>query len=130
MNPSSDAPLGGLKILLVEDSDDNRLLVERVLVKRGATVTTAENGEEAVERAAEKDFDVVLMDIQMPVMDGYTAMGVLKERNYRAPVIALTAHAAVEERARTRDAGFATHVTKPIEFAVLTDAIRSVVRPS
>ncbi|RYZ77696.1 MAG: PAS domain S-box protein [Proteobacteria bacterium] len=120
--------LKDIRILLVEDSLDNQFLIKRILNRRGASVTIAENGSVGVNRALELSFDVVLMDIQMPIMDGYTAMQKLREAQYKTPVIALTAHALSDERVKTLMAGFASHVTKPVEIEELVSAIRSVAR--
>ena len=125
-------PLSGMKILLVEDSPDNQFLIHRLLTRMGAAVSIASNGRLGVEAAtAEVDypFDVVLMDIQMPIMDGYQAICELKKLNYQAPVIALTAHAMAEERQKTTRAGFASHVTKPIDRDELIRAIREQSLP-
>ncbi|RYZ77762.1 MAG: PAS domain S-box protein [Proteobacteria bacterium] len=119
-----DQDLKDLRILLVEDSADNQFLIKRILSRRGASVTIAENGSVGVNRALESEFDVVLMDIQMPIMDGYTAMSNLKAANYKTPVIALTAHALSDERQKTQAAGFSSHVTKPVEIEELVMSIQ------
>jgi CheY-like chemotaxis protein len=125
---TAEKPLTDFRILLVEDSLDNQFLIKKLLTKKGATVEVVDNGFAGVHRALESNFDVVLMDIQMPTMDGYSAIQKLKENNYSQPVIALTAHAMTEERMLTKKAGFAAHVTKPITFDLLIDSIRSVAK--
>lgn len=117
--------LQGLRVLLAEDTLDNRVLITHLLENYGATVQTAENGSEALEAVASRDFDVVLMDIQMPHLDGYQTLARLRESGCRLPVLALTAHATLEERARTQAAGFLAHLTKPIDPGNLVRTLRA-----
>ncbi len=110
--------LAGLRVLAAEDVAVNRLVLADLLEQEGAAVVFAENGREAVDRVTREGgaaFDLVLMDIQMPVMDGLEATRHLKTVAPDLPVIGLTAHALAEERGRCRDAGMVDHVTKPIE---------------
>ncbi|HVK60624.1 MAG TPA: response regulator, partial [Bdellovibrionales bacterium] len=107
--------LRGVNVLLADDSPDNRIMVQRVLEKAGAKVQTADNGEEAVQSALKEPFDIILMDIQMPVMDGYEATRSLRRAGFEKPIVALTAHAMKEEREKTRAAGCDAHLTKPID---------------
>ncbi|MCA9245443.1 MAG: response regulator, partial [Phycisphaerales bacterium] len=121
-------PLQGARVLLVEDGPDNQRLISFVLKKAGAEVVTAENGaigcDRALEaRAAGRPFDVILMDMQMPVMDGYAATRQLRDREYAGPVIALTAHAMVEDRQKCRDAGCDDFATKPINRTGLVQMV-------
>jgi PAS domain S-box-containing protein len=120
---SSAQQLHKVKILAVDDSTDNRLLLKLFLKKEGADVIEASNGEEAVRQAESGAFDVVLMDIQMPGMDGYEAVSILRGKGYKGSIIALTAHAMLEEKRRTLASGFDGHVTKPIHQQTLIDAI-------
>lgn len=106
--------LHGLSVLLVDDSADNRVFVQRMLQRAGAQVELAIDGSEAVERALAGSFDVVLMDWQMPVMDGLTATRALRSAGYAGRIVALTAHAMTEQRERTRAAGCDAHLTKPL----------------
>ncbi|MDD5094655.1 MAG: PAS domain S-box protein [Dehalococcoidia bacterium] len=120
--------LEALRILLVEDNADNRLLVQSFLKKTPYQIDTAENGEIAVERFKATDYDLVLMDIQMPVMDGYTATGEIRkwekaQGRDSTPIIALTAHAAREDELKSLQMGCTAHLTKPIKKAHLLDAI-------
>jgi len=113
------ATLSG-RILLAEDGPDNQRLIAFLLRKAGCTVAVADNGQKAVESilAAEKTaepFDVVLMDIQMPIMDGYEATAYLRQNGYTKPVIALTAHAMQEDRERCLGAGCDGYASKPID---------------
>jgi len=117
------------RILLAEDAPDTQVLVSRLLRKVGAEVVVVGNGQEAVDRvlaSQEEDawFDVVLMDMQMPVMDGYTAARRLRSKGYCGPIIALTAHAMVSDRAKCIEAGCDDHTPKPINRRNLLDAIR------
>ncbi len=124
------APLAGFKILLAEDSLDNQYYVEKFLSKNGAIVTVADNGNEAIEKCTKEQYDVILMDIEMPVMDGYEATRKLRQLGYKMPILALTAHAMAEERGKTREAGCDGHLTKPIDTHQLLSALESVLKTS
>ena len=121
--------LHALRILIVDDSPDNRELIRIYLEKAGAQVELASNGEEGLRQAVSKSFDVVLMDIQMPVMDGNSAMQQLKSVNYGRPVIALTAHAMKAEREHSLTLGFADYLTKPINRELLIQTITRLASP-
>ena len=108
--------LPGLRVLLVDDGEENRDLMSVVLQEAGTTYATAENGLEAVEKATEQSWDVILMDMQMPVMDGYTATRTLRSQGYDKPIIALTAHAMQHAEQECRDAGCSGFLTKPVDF--------------
>lgn len=114
-----------VRVLLVEDSVDNQLLVEKVLCRAGMKVKIAKNGLEAVRKARAGNFDVILMDMQMPVLDGYSATRCLRKSGYNKPVIALTAHAMADEMKRTHQAGCDAHLTKPVDFEVLVKTVSS-----
>lgn len=120
--------LSGLRILLVDDSPDNQFLVKRILVKNGADVEVASNGREAVNMAQKSAHNIVLMDIQMPEMDGYQATKTLLTGGYSRPIVALTAHAMVEERAKTKAAGFSGHLTKPLNNEELIETVAGLAR--
>jgi PAS domain S-box-containing protein len=121
--------LDGLRVLLVEDNDINQQVARELMEGVGIAVHVADNGREAVERlegAGEPvPYDVVLMDIQMPEMDGFQATARIRSepRFARLPIVAMTAHATVEERQRCVDAGMVGHVSKPIDPAALYDAL-------
>ncbi len=101
-------------ILVVDDSVDNQLLIARFLKGAGAKVEVADDGEEAIEKASHKNFDVILMDIQMPKIDGLKATRHLRSIGYKNPILALSAHALKEETLRSMEAGCNAHITKPI----------------
>jgi CheY-like chemotaxis protein len=119
----------GRRILLVEDNPVNQRVAQRVLEKLAAEVTTANNGAEALERIAETDFDVVLMDCQMPVMDGFTATRRIRAAGHHAadgrrlPIIALTANVMSEDREQCLAAGMDAHLGKPLEPSQLADCL-------
>jgi PAS domain S-box-containing protein len=115
--------LNGLKVLLVEDSKDNQDIISFFLTKAGATVELADNGIEGVEKTLKGNYNVVLMDIQMPKMDGYQATIKLRQEGYKGPIIALTAHALKEERERCLEAGYSEHMTKPINRKLLIERV-------
>jgi CheY-like chemotaxis protein len=108
------SPLRG-RVLLVEDGADNQRLISLRLRHAGATVTVADNGRTALEHLASETFDLVLMDLQMPMMDGYTAMAQLRRDGCMVPVVALTARAGSAEREKCLAAGFDDYLTKPID---------------
>ena len=116
--PIRDAGTTGLlknrRVLLVEDSPDNQTLFSIYLNRASAKVDIAPDGARGVELALSEDYDVVLMDVQMPVMDGITAVRKLRAAGYSKPIIALTAHAMKEERDRCLRAGYTDFLSKPI----------------
>ena len=106
--------LKGVRVLLAEDGYDNRELVENILHKSGAEVVSVENGRQAVDEAEANWFDVILMDMNMPELDGYAATRLLRDRGYRRPILALTANAMSDDNTRCLDAGCDEHLPKPI----------------
>jgi CheY-like chemotaxis protein/HPt (histidine-containing phosphotransfer) domain-containing protein len=115
--PSAD--LKGIRVLLAEDGYDNRELIHSVLQKAGAQVECVENGKLAVAEAEAKTFDVVLMDMNMPEMDGYQATRLLRDRGYAQPILALTANAMSDDSQRCKEAGCNEYLSKPIDRAKL-----------
>ena len=130
--PSSrGAPAGG-RILLAEDNEDNRILIETYLKGSGYRLVCVENGEEAVERAAAEAFDLILMDMQMPRMDGFAATRAIRQRERGeglppVPILALTAYALEGDRDSSLEAGCDGHLAKPIRKRELLEALRGVL---
>ncbi len=118
--------LSRLHILLAEDSIDNQVLINHYLRSTGARLSIANNGKEAVTKNLEHQFDLVLMDIQMPVMDGFKALAELRAQGYKNPVIAVTAHAMKEEQERALLAGFTDYLTKPLNKALLLSVLEKI----
>lgn len=119
---AADALLG-LKILVVDDAYDNRRLISQILQKQGAAVTLAEDGLRGYRMALAEHFDIVLMDIQMPELDGYSATQKLREAGYQRPIVALTAHAMSEVRRKCLNVGYTDHLTKPIKRLELIETV-------
>lgn len=117
--------LEGLHVLLAEDGYDNRELIQAVLRSAGAVIESVVNGKEAVEKALAEPFDIVLMDMNMPVMDGYEATRELRGKGYQRPILALTANAMSGDTQRCLEAGCNHHLTKPIDRVRLVRTIAS-----
>ncbi|MCH7988132.1 MAG: response regulator [Planctomycetes bacterium] len=119
--------LTGRNILVVDDGEDNQILLSHILKKAGADVTIAANGQIAVDAVLKQKgktpFDVILMDIQMPVLDGYEATKLLRQNGCDFPIIALTAHARPEDRRQSFEAGCNDFMTKPIARAKLLETV-------
>jgi CheY-like chemotaxis protein len=103
------------RILLAEDGRDNQRLLSTLLCDHGAEVVIAENGQIAVDLAAKDPFDLILMDMQMPVMDGYTAAIMLRRRKCATAIVALTAHALDEDREKCLASGCTEYLRKPVD---------------
>jgi len=120
-------PAGFLRVLVVEDNPVNQRLTSRLLEKRGHRVTVTANGREAVESVEKQTFDLILMDVQMPEMDGFEATAVIREREKRnsahTPIIALTAHAMKGDQERCLAAGMDGYLTKPIRSQELDEVL-------
>ena len=127
--PSFEArrDLEGKHVLLIDDSSENRMIVDRFLERAGAIVTTAPDGSEGIRKTLEEHPDVVLMDIQMPIVDGYAATKEIREKGYKGPIIALTAHALKEDRERAMRAGCDGYLTKPLTSGALIGAITTAL---
>ncbi len=122
----------GARILLVEDNEINQQVARELLQNAGMIVTIVNNGKEAVEALENPVFDVVLMDLQMPVMDGYSATRRIREQKpelSKLPIIAMTAHARVEDRNKCLDIGMNDHVTKPIDFNQMLNCLIKWIPP-
>ena len=122
--------LASLSVLVAEDTPANQKVVTTVLKKRGHSVTVAENGREAVEHFKNEPFDVVLMDVQMPVLNGYQATAAIRElerkRGTTTPIIAMTAHAMRGDREKCLEAGMDAYITKPLDVKQLLGLIESI----
>ncbi|MFN8792480.1 MAG: PAS domain-containing protein [Bdellovibrionales bacterium] len=113
----------GLRVLVVDDAPDNQKLIWHYLTKQGAQVESAENGLIGLQKALQDQFDVILMDIQMSEIDGYTATQELRKAGYRKPIIAITAHAMSEAREKCFKSGCSAYLSKPIYSQVLVQTI-------
>jgi len=126
-SPDPTKRLTGVSVLLVEDNAINQLVLQHMLLAEGATVAVAENGRVAVEQVAfagPARFDIVLMDIQMPEMDGFEAARRIVGLAPDLPIVAQTAHALPEELDRCLQAGMVEHLTKPIDHERLVATVR------
>ncbi|MEX2316738.1 MAG: response regulator [Pirellulales bacterium] len=116
-----------LRVLLAEDVPANQMLVCRALSRRGHTVDVARNGHEAIDLVAKQKFDVILMDVQMPGLDGFQATAAVRSMNggARIPIIALTAHAMPGDRQRCLEAGMDDYLAKPLDLVQLVQAVEA-----
>ncbi|WP_448546493.1 ATP-binding protein [Thalassotalea fusca] len=128
--PPANKTLKGVHVLLVEDNLVNQMVASELLMSMDAKVVVAENGQQAIEKLADAAFDVVLMDIQMPVMDGLTAARKIRENKQWdiIPIVAMTAHAREEDRAESIAAGMDLHIAKPVKADVLFDTVLSITQ--
>ena len=115
------------KILLVEDNEMNRDMLSRRLMRKGFEVVIAVDGKEGVDMASTENPDLILLDMSLPVMDGWEAAGLLKGNvsTEEIPIIALTAHAMSGDREKALEAGADDYDTKPVEFRRLLNKIKS-----
>jgi CheY-like chemotaxis protein len=130
------------RVLLAEDGPDNQRLIAFLLRKAGAKVTIAENGQAAIDAVVAatsssdetgsecaEPFDVILMDMQMPVLDGYAATQQLRSMGYGGPIIALTAHAMIQDRQKCLDAGCDDYLPKPVDRSNLLETVSRHLSP-
>jgi CheY-like chemotaxis protein len=122
----------GANVLLVEDNEINQQVAREILEGAGLKVTLANDGQEAVNAVKENEYDAVLMDVQMPVMDGYTATREIRkdERFTELPIIAMTAHAMAGDEDKSLESGMNGHVTKPIDPDQLFATLQKWIQPS
>ncbi len=117
---------------MAEDNPINQMLAVRLLEKAGHRVAVANNGEEALAAIAREPFDLVLMDVQMPVMDGFEATALIRQQEKgtgrHLPIVAMTAHAMKGDRERCLEAGMDGYVAKPVQREELFDSIAAAVR--
>lgn len=118
--------LSGKRVLLVEDSEDNTYLINQLLKPTGAIISNASDGREGVEKALAEVYDVILMDVQMPRLDGYGATTELREKGLKIPIIALTANALNGDRDFAMQSGFSAYVTKPVDIPTLIKTIEEL----
>ena len=123
--------LQGAHVLLVEDNEINQQVASEILQGAGLKVSLANNGQEAIDAISKNEYDAVLMDVQMPVMDGYTATGKLRkdQRFKELPIIAMTAHAMAGDSDKSIAAGMSDHVTKPIDPDQLFATLQQWIKP-
>lgn len=128
----SITPAGQLhgQVLLVEDDSTNRLLLRKMLERLGLSVREAEHGKAALAAVALQEPDIILMDIQMPVMDGLSATGLLRQQGFRKPILALSAGVMPEDIERSRNHQLDAHLTKPITLQGLRDGLDPWLRPA
>lgn len=120
---ATTAHLSNLRVLLVDDSTDNQRLFECFLMSAGAKVDVAGDGARAVQLQRQRYYDVIIMDMRMPVVDGYQASQMIRAQGYRGPIIALTAHATPGEKERCLASGCSHFYLKPIDRRCLVQAV-------
>lgn len=129
-NATQRLPLSGMDILLAEDNIDVSSLFDALLTTAGANVDVAGDGQSAVDMGREKDYSLILMDIQMPIMDGYRATSLLREQGYKSPIIALTARVMEEERVKTRQSGCDDCISKPTDLKDFVSYVERYNKPN
>jgi CheY-like chemotaxis protein len=121
--PVETSLLRDVEVLIVEDAPDSQLLMAQILRRHGAKVSLANDGEEAIHKVADHDYDVVLMDLQMPVKDGFETTAELRRRGYRRPIVAVSAAAVKGDLDRAAAAGFDDHLVKPVPPQLLVKSV-------
>ena len=128
---SLGSSLVGVSALVVDDDADAREIAAATLLRAGADVSIVASGPEALDELERRSFDVLICDIGMPELDGYTLMQQIREREVASgqitPAVAMTAHVSAGEVGRARDSGFQAHVGKPFDMSTLVSAVRSVL---
>jgi CheY-like chemotaxis protein len=114
---------GDKLVLVVDDAKENRMLVNAYLTRLGIKAHMAQNGREGVDMALANDYALVLMDLQMPEMDGFEALRALRKEGYQRPIIAVTAHAMKGDRERCIQVGFDDYLCKPLSKQALADCL-------
>ncbi|WP_153557184.1 response regulator [Roseimaritima sediminicola] len=115
------------RILIIDDNEDNRDVLARRLQRRGFDVISADGGRQGIQLASDDSPDVILMDMNMPELDGWDATRQLRQQGIDVPVIALTAHAMEGDRQRALEAGCNDYHTKPVELDVLLETIETLL---
>ena len=119
--------LEGVRILLVEDSEDNETLIKLYLNKEGSRLSFAHNGLEAIDAVKKQEFDLILMDIQMPLLDGLEATRQIRQMGFKRPILALTGEAMRDDAEKSLKAGCDTHISKPVRKEILIEEIHKRV---
>ena len=131
LTPTPARPHAGIfrerQVLLVEDSPDNQVLICAFLRETKAEITIANNGREGVEIALKNNFDLILMDIQMPFLDGFEATRAIRASGSNRPIVAMTAHAMQDEKLRCLKSGFTAYVSKPLNRKLLIETMHGVI---
>ena len=122
----AETPIRKVKLLMAEDNDVNALVLGKIIKKWGLEYDRVYNGQEAVDAVRKTDYDCVLMDIQMPVMDGFEATSIIKTIS-NVPVLALSAAAKQDLLEKIEECGFTGYVSKPIDAAELLKKIKEVI---
>ncbi len=126
--PDADRPLEGVRLLLVEDDADSREMMTLLLEHAGAQVTPAVNAIAALMKLDELQHDIVVADVGLPQMDGYTLMRTIRDKGFTMPAVALTGYASAEDRQQALEAGFDDHLGKPVSPDMLVQVLGSVIR--
>jgi CheY-like chemotaxis protein len=131
-NLPADPPASGLDILLAEDNEINRRVATRLLEREGHRITSAADGRKALEMTQQHTFDLILMDVQMPEMDGFQTTAAIRaweqSRARRVPIVAMTANAMKGDRELCLDAGMDGYLSKPIDMSELRRQINLVLK--
>ena len=115
----------GTRVLLVDDCEDNQVLVRHFIERAGGKVDVAANGIEGLERTSQGDYDIVLMDIEMPLLDGNETIRYLRDKGFSRPILVLTAHGSYHSRLASFEAGCTDYLVKPVSRDDLIWAINS-----
>ena len=111
--------LEGIEILLTEDKEINQEIFMGILEGSGINIDIASNGKEAVKKSREKDYSLIVMDIEMPIMNGYEASKIIRTEDSNIPIIALTSNNSYQDILKTKEIGMNEHLSKPIEAKIL-----------
>lgn len=128
VNESAQIDFNGIKLLLVEDIEVNREIAMMMLGEFGFEIETAVDGQDAVDKASKSAYDLILMDVQMPIMNGYEASKKIRELGITVPIIAMTANAMPEDVKRAHAAGMNDHIAKPLDLPKMMETIQSVLK--
>lgn len=121
--------LRGTRILVVDDTIDGRMIMRRFLLKAGAQVEVAEDGQIAIEKALQQSFDLILMDIRMPQMDGTEAASILRAQGATLPILAVTGNSREEQRREALHGAFDDYLVKPIDRHLLLATLVRYLKP-